>query len=71
MKNRMVCAAVIEIDKTFYWRKAGSDYALIDSRTNCIRLRLTTQERAQHFTEVWNHVIGCQHGYSNYSLKWE
>jgi hypothetical protein len=43
---------------TFYWRKASSDYELIDSRSRRVRLRLSDEERAQHFTDLWNRVVG-------------
>lgn len=45
-------------DTTFYWRAASNDYELIDSRSRRVRLRLSTEERAQHFTDIWNHVVG-------------
>ncbi len=51
-------AAAPTDSKTFYWRKASSDYELIDRRSQRIRLRLSTEERAQHFTDLWNHVVG-------------
>jgi hypothetical protein len=54
-------AAPAPDDKTFYWRRAHSDYVIIDRRTNRIGLRLSTEERAQHFTDLWNFVVGPPH----------
>ncbi len=50
--------AAATTDKIFYWRKASSDYELIDNRSKRVRLRLSTEERARHFTDLWNHVVG-------------
>lgn len=55
---RLPEAAAPDLDKTFYWRRSHSDYVLIDSRTNRIGLRLSTEERAHNFTNLWNYVVG-------------
>lgn len=44
--------------KCFYYRRGRAGYELIDTRTQHIRLRLSDESSAQHFTDLWNFVIG-------------
>ncbi len=54
----LVQSAAPASTQTFYYRQARKDYELIDTRTQRIRLRLSDESSAQHFTDLWNFVVG-------------